>query len=367
MMSDHNQQAEAMREPGSKHWKPGEMRSLNGDERISFTVLTLYLFIFCACTYLFWPSLPFKIIGGTAALLGLMLFTVAFFNKGSLPRKHSQYTVKWYLISFFSALSVLMGLRFVAHNVDNYRIASTIILCSLLFLLIVFRKTIIQILMAFLALAFISVAFANWNAAVSGEMGFLDALGKSGQMIFKIQPIEDVANTLIAGNYMGYLNKVDYRDEQLNMLAVRKVHDAGDDELRKATMLLDFVSNDIMYVSDPGDGFEHAKAPINTLISGGGDCEDQAVLLCSLLESVGVKTYLGFTSDHVFALVSFPYIYKELAGVPYILVNGRRSYILDAADPNAKIGYGAANPTQIEHIFDVRTKAMAKFSIPFQK
>jgi hypothetical protein len=366
-MAGQNHEANAMDEPGSRHWKPGEMRSLNGDERISFTVLTLYLFIFCACTYLFWPSLSLKIIGGTAALMGIMLFTAALLNKGTLPRKHSKYTIKWYLISFFSGLVVLMGLRFVARSVEDYKLAAVIIFGSLTLLLIIFQKTIIQILMAFLALAFIAVTVDNWNAAVSGNMSFLDTLGKCGRAIFHIQPIEDVANTLIAGNYMGYLNKVDYRDEQLNMLAVRKVRNAGDDELRKAMILLDFVSNDIMYVSDPGDGFEYAKAPLNTLISGGGDCEDQSVLLCSLLESVGVKTYLGFTSDHVFALVSFPYPYKELAEVPYILVNGQRSYILDAADPNAKIGYGAARLNQIERIFDVRTKAMTKFAMPSER
>ncbi|MDF7806013.1 transglutaminase-like domain-containing protein [Pontiellaceae bacterium B12219] len=366
-MAGHNQEADVMEEPVSKHWKPGEMRSLNGDERISFTVLTLYLFIFCACTYLFWPSLSLKIIGGTAALLGIMLFTTALLNKGTLPRKHSKYTVKWYLISFFTGLVVLMGLRVVARNVEDYKIATMIIFGSLSLLLVVFRKTIIQILMAFLALTFISVTVANWNAAVSGQMSFLDTLGKCGRTIFQIQPIEDVANTLIAGNYMGYLNKVDYRDEQLNMLAVRKVRGAGDDDLQKALILLNFVSNDIFYVSDPDDGKEYAKDPLNTLISGGGDCEDQSVLLCSLLESVGVNTFMGFTSDHVFSMATFRGRYKELDGVPYVLINGQRGYMLDAADPNAKIGYGAAAPQQIERIFDVRTKAMVKFSLPSAK
>jgi hypothetical protein len=348
----------------SKHWKPGEMRSLNGDERISFTVLVLYLFIFSACTYLFWPSLPLKIIGGTVAVLGFMLLITAVFNKGTLSRKHSRYTVKWYLISFFSGLLVLLGLRLVARTVENHTVAAVIIFGSLLFLLLTFRKAIIQILMAFLAITFISVTLANWNAAVSGQMSFLDTLGKSGQVIFHIQPINEVANTLIAGNFGGYLNKVDYRNSQLNMLAVRKVLHANDDALTKTTILLDFVSNDIMYVSDPDDGHEYAKDPLSTLISGGGDCEDQSVLLCSLLESVGVKTYMGFTSDHVFVLVSFGRHYPQLEKVPYVIIDNRRAYILDAADPDAEIGYGSAHPSQIEHVFEVRTRSVAKFRLP---
>lgn len=363
-MSSQIQTAEVNEKTGSRHWKPGEMRSLNGDERISFTVLALYLVIFCACTYLFWPSLSMKIMGGTAGLLGIMLFVNALLNRGTLPRKHSKYTIKWYLTSLVCGLLVLLGLRYVARNVDNFTLAAVIIFGSLSLLLIAFRKTIIQILMAFLAVAFISVTVTNWNAAVTGEMGFLDTLRTCGRTIFKIQPIEDVANTLIAGNYAGYLKKVNYRDEQINMLAVRKVLHAGDDDLRKSTILLDYVSNEIMYVSDPGDGLEYAKDALSTLHSGGGDCEDQSVLLCSLLESVGVKTYMAFTSDHVFVLVRFLDTYPELVGVPYVLIGGKRGYILDAADPNAKIGFGAATLDRIEHIFDVRSMALEKFTIP---
>ncbi|MDF7799213.1 transglutaminase-like domain-containing protein [Pontiellaceae bacterium B1224] len=363
-MSTQTHISEANEQPDSRHWKPGEMRSLNGDERISFTVLSLYLLIFGACTYLFWPTLPFKIAGGTAGLLGIMLFINALLNRGTLPRKHSKYTIKWYLLSLVSGLLVLLALRYAAQNIEDQTLAAVIICGSLALLLIAFRKSIIQLLMAFIAVAFIWVTVANGRAIVTGEMSFLDTLGTCGRTIFKIQPIEDVANTLIAGNYAGYLKKVDYRDEQLNMLAVRKVLYSGDDDLRKTTTLLDFVSNDIMYISDPGDGLEYAKDPLSTLISGGGDCEDQSVLLCSLLESVGVKTYLAFTEDHVFVLVRFQKSYPELADVPHVLIDGKPAYILDAADPNARIGYGAARLDRIEHVFDVRSKATTKYVIP---
>lgn len=363
-MAENVQNYEEGKEPAAKRWKPGETRSLNGDERISFTVFSLYLFIFCACTYLFWPSLPMEVLGGTAAVLGFMLFTTALFNPGKADRKHSPYTRKWYLVAFMGALVVLVGLRSVVRHVDNHVTAIAVIYGSLTALFIVFRKAIMQILMALAAVVFLLVTAFNWSAAVQGQLGFMDVLGKCGQAIFKVQEIEEVANTIIAGNYLGYLNKVDYRDEQLNLLAIRTVADTGDDELAKAKALLDFVSNEIHYVSDPNDGVEFVRDPVTTIISGGGDCEDQTVVLCSMLESVGVKTYMAFTPDHVFALVSFSKTYPELAHLPYIDIEGKKAYILDAADPGAEIGYGAAAPVNIERVFDVQRKALVHHSVP---
>jgi hypothetical protein len=352
------------KEPASRRWRPGETRSLNADERISFSVVSVYLIIFCSCTYLFWPSLPMQIVGGTAALLGIMLLSTAILNKGTAPRKHSCYTRTWYLVAFMSALLVLVVLRSLVRHIDNHVFVASLIYGSLIFLFIAFRKAMVQILMALVAVVFVSMMAVNWSSATKGEIGFLGILEKSGQAIFKIQHIEEIANTLIAGNYMGYLNKVDYRDPQLNRVATRTVVNTNDDDLAKTKALLDFVSNDLHYVSDPNDGIEYAKPPVETIISGGGDCEDKTVVLCSLLESVGVKTFMGFTPDHVFALVHFPKSYPALRGVPFIIVEGQRCYILDGADPGAIIGYGNVDPSRIERIFDVRRKALASFSIP---
>ncbi|VGO12485.1 hypothetical protein PDESU_01038 [Pontiella desulfatans] len=363
-MTENMQSVEERREPAVRRWKPSETRSLNADERISFSLLSLYLFIFCACTYLYWPSLPMKIVGGTAALLGLMLFSNALFNCGTAPRKHSMYTRTWYLVAFMSALLVLFSLRMVVRNLSSPVAVAATIYGSLALLFIVFRKAMVQILMALLSLAFVAVTVSNWNDAASGRLRFLGALEKCGQAIFKIEQIGDVANTLIAGNYMGYLKKVDYLDEQINMLAVRTVRDCNDDELRKTKAILSLVSNEIRYVSDPADGEEHAKDPLSTLISGGGDCEDQTVLLCSLLESVGVTTYMVFTDDHVFALVRFTSKYPELDAVPWVEVEGRRCHVLDAADPGAIIGYGSSRLSDIKRVFDVRQMALVDFTIP---
>jgi transglutaminase-like putative cysteine protease len=71
--------------------------------------------------------------------------------------------------------------------------------------------------------------------------------------------------------------------------------------------LFDMVKENIKYVSDPrgNDVWEPANI---TLKIGAGDCEDQAILLSSMLEAVGGTTRIYVTDDHAFAAV---YIGKE--------------------------------------------------------
>ncbi|MHC1757582.1 MAG: transglutaminase family protein [Methanosarcina sp.] len=64
--------------------------------------------------------------------------------------------------------------------------------------------------------------------------------------------------------------------------------------------LFDMVKEEIEYVSDPrgNDVWEPANV---TLRIGAGDCEDQAILLSSMLEAVGGTTRVYLTDDHAFA------------------------------------------------------------------
>jgi hypothetical protein len=57
------------------------------------------------------------------------------------------------------------------------------------------------------------------------------------------------------------------------------------------------------YQADPKD-IELIKTPAETIIDGGGDCEDLTILLNSLLENIGINTYLVMNETHAYSLVS---------------------------------------------------------------
>ena len=63
------------------------------------------------------------------------------------------------------------------------------------------------------------------------------------------------------------------------------------DALMRAAALFEYVKNHVTYVPDPihrGQNVEYNATPVETLESGGGDCDDQAVLMASLLSAIGI-------------------------------------------------------------------------------
>ena len=85
--------------------------------------------------------------------------------------------------------------------------------------------------------------------------------------------------------------------------------------------LFDMVKEKIEYVSDPrgNDVWEPANV---TLKIGAGDCEDQAILLSSMIEAVGGTTGVYLTNNHAFAAV---YIGNG-TGATEAAVKGIRAY-----------------------------------------
>jgi hypothetical protein len=362
IMNEEGQHAESDSEP-KRNRRGREVRPLTSDERASFIILSLYMVTFCIAAFAYWDSLVLKILGVTAASGGLFLFFAAFFNTEAPDKSRSIHPLRSYLISIFLVLFVVFALRFIGGLITNMLVSVVVLYAGLLVALVVLRKAMLQVISALLVLTFLVVGFQNREAVLSGQLGFTDTLRICGKVIFQIGPIQDVANMLIAGQYVTYLSRIDYRNEHINNLAVKKVAGADDDELRKTIALLDFISNDIYYVSDPNDDLEYAKDPISTLIAGAGDCEDQTLLLCSLLESVGVKTLIAFTDSHVFALASFSKKYPDIDAKPFVYIEGKPCYALDPSDPGAKIGQSSASPESIERIFDVRGRFPVDFTL----
>jgi len=323
--------------------------------------------IFCICSFVYWDSLVLKILGVTAATAGLFLLVAACFNTEGRHERGSVHPLQSYFVSFSVVLIALLAIRFVGGLISNFIASIIVIYGGVLVSLVLFRKALVQVLTTMLAIVFMFVTISNWNDVMLGHMKIRDAVRQCGQVVFQIGPIQDVANLLIAGNYMGYLSRIDYHDTQINILATRLVTESNDRDLEKTKAILDFVSKEIHYVSDPGDGVEYAKDPINTLLAGGGDCEDQTLLLCSMLETVGVKTYIAFTDEHVLALMRFSQEMSGFDGLTYLEIDGAPCYLLDPSDPDATFGVASVNAAQIRRVFDVRRKIPVHFDIHVPK
>lgn len=80
---------------------------------------------------------------------------------------------------------------------------------------------------------------------------------------------------------------------------------SGNNEVCKAKVLFYFVRDNIDYVSDP-IAIEYVQDARDVLFSGAGDCDDNSVLLASLMSSVGLKQRFVFVKGHVYNQVYLP-------------------------------------------------------------
>jgi hypothetical protein len=99
-----------------------------------------------------------------------------------------------------------------------------------------------------------------------------------------------------------YVEKIVVDDAELRELASATVQGWPDKEGR-VNAIYRFVVENFTYIADP-EGTESVQSPFETLDLEGGDCEDLAILACSLLENIEVRTYLILTENHAYALVS---------------------------------------------------------------
>jgi hypothetical protein len=99
-----------------------------------------------------------------------------------------------------------------------------------------------------------------------------------------------------------YIDKIVVDDGELRELASAIVENYGEKE-GKVNAIYRYIVENFIYIADP-EHTESIQSPFETLDLDGGDCEDLAILACSLLENIGIKTYLVLTEDHAYALVS---------------------------------------------------------------
>jgi hypothetical protein len=99
-----------------------------------------------------------------------------------------------------------------------------------------------------------------------------------------------------------YIEKIVVDDAELRELAGAIVQGYPDRE-GKVNAIYRYIVENFTYIADP-EGTESIQSPFETLEAKGGDCEDLAILACSLLENIEVRTYLVLTENHAYALVS---------------------------------------------------------------
>lgn len=110
---------------------------------------------------------------------------------------------------------------------------------------------------------------------------------------------------------------------------------ANDNTISLSKQIIKFVQEDISYLNDPNER-DYAKFPYETIYDGGGDCEDKAILMCSLLKNSGYDVCLVVFSDHVGLGVTMKYDIKD--GYYYRGRNDKKYYYLETTAPDWEPG-----------------------------
>lgn len=119
-------------------------------------------------------------------------------------------------------------------------------------------------------------------------------------------------------------DKVDpYNTEVRKMAAISAKKYPGPYSVYQLCSLFDDTKNRIDYINDPR-GRDMWSPPGDTLLVGAGDCDDYAILLASLVESIGGTARIYLTDTHAFAAV---YIGDE--DNTQLVVEGVRQYYGD--------------------------------------
>jgi transglutaminase-like putative cysteine protease len=96
--------------------------------------------------------------------------------------------------------------------------------------------------------------------------------------------------------------------EVADKVVVQSCGDKG--RVCQAKALFYFVRDNFQYVNDP-TAFEYVKSAKQSLVSGGGDCDDSSVLLGSLLDAIGIRIRFVFIPGHVYVQAYIPEALKR--------------------------------------------------------
>jgi len=99
-----------------------------------------------------------------------------------------------------------------------------------------------------------------------------------------------------------YVDEIVLNDANIRNKALSISSDCSSGETEcQVNEIYRYVVENYEYQNDPINK-EKIKSPSKTIFDEGGDCEDFAILLSSLLENIDIETYLVLTDDHAYAL-----------------------------------------------------------------
>jgi len=111
-----------------------------------------------------------------------------------------------------------------------------------------------------------------------------------------------VFNDNILNRWKQYFDKILFEDIQLRKYAVSIVENCSSGDRECQTIeIYSYVVKHYKYYDDPRFR-DFIQSTEETIQLEGGDCEDLTILLNSLLENIGIKTYMVVTENHVYSL-----------------------------------------------------------------
>ncbi|HZX44063.1 MAG TPA: transglutaminase-like domain-containing protein [Candidatus Nanoarchaeia archaeon] len=154
-----------------------------------------------------------------------------------------------------------------------------------------YKGPIRYILMLFLLLTIILWYFPAESIKLDPEPTAIPSLSEVLPDNFK------PGNTTIKGDFY---SSIQPNDPQLKQLANRiSTYSCDGNQVCQAKALYYFVRDNIEYVSDPLNS-EYIESPKEVLYTKASDCEGGAILLASLMASIGIDYELVFIPSHVF-------------------------------------------------------------------
>jgi hypothetical protein len=123
------------------------------------------------------------------------------------------------------------------------------------------------------------------------------------ELTFEVDFSEEFnSNPITTDEYSSYMDAIEISNNELRLESTNAASEcfSGDKECQLIS-IYEHVLQNYKYFGDARDD-EHIQTPSETKQYKGGDCEDLSILLNSLLENIGIETWMVFTEDHAYSL-----------------------------------------------------------------